>query len=110
DIVVYAVDDFNEPTCQVSTLGSRSSTTGGSFKVVSSFPETSGSYLASQSGGNVTLEPKILQSGSYAIRIFTPGCIADGTCATRGVVQVSTFFSPNDPPSITEIFQTNYFD
>ena len=110
DIVAYADNSFNEPNCLVPTLGSTSSTAGGSFNVKSAFPETSASYLSSQSGGNVTLEPKILQSGNYSIRLFTPGCIADGTCATRGIVQVTTFFNENDEPSTTELYQTNYFD
>jgi hypothetical protein len=110
DIVAYADNSFNEPTCLVPTLGSTSSTAGGSFSIKSSFPETSASYLSSQTGGNITLEPKILQSGNYSIRLFTPGCIADGTCATRGIVQVMTFFDENDQPSTTELFQTNYFD
>lgn len=110
DIVAYADDSFNEPTCLVPTLGSTSSTTGGSFNLVNSFPETSASYLSSQSGGNVTLEPHVLQSGNYSIRLFTPGCIADGTCSTRGIVQVTTFFNANDAPSITQLYQTNNFD
>src|SRR5271154_6311172 len=110
DIVAHADNAFNEPTCLVPTLGSTSFVTGGSFKVQTSFPATSASYLSSQSGGNVTLAPKILQSGNYSIRLFTPGCVADGSCSTRGIVQVTTFFNENDQPSITQIFQTNYFD
>ena len=110
DIVAYADNSFNEPTCLVPTLGSTSSTTGGAFNIKSSFPETSASYLSSQSGGNITLEPKILQSANYSIRLFTPGCLADGTCDTRGIVQVTTFFNANDQPSITQIYQTNDFD
>ena len=111
DIVAYADNAFNEPTCQVPTLGSTSFTSGGgNFLVTSSFPETSASYLTSSSGGNVTLEPHILSTGNYSIRLFTPGCLADNTCNTRGIVSVSTFFSANDPPSVIQIYQTNNFD
>src|SRR5277367_611152 len=110
DIVAYADNAFNEPTCQVPTLGSTASTSGGNFLVTSSFPETSASYLTSSSGGNITLEPHILSTGNYSIRLFTPGCIADNTCNTRGIVSVSTFFSANDPPSVTQLYQTNDFD
>src|SRR5277367_6674532 len=111
DIVAYADNAFNEPTCQVPTLGSTSFTSGGgNFLVTSSFPETSASYLSSSSGGNVTLEPHLLSTGNYSIRLFTPGCLADNTCNTRGVVSVSTFFSANDPPSVTQLYQTNDFD
>src|SRR5436190_911960 len=104
DIVAYADNSFDEPTCQVPTLGSTASTAGGSFSVISAFPATSASYLSSQTGGNVTLEPKILRSGNYSIRLFTPGCIGDGSCATRGIVEVTTFFNANDQPSTTEIY------
>lgn len=110
DIVAYADNAFNEPTCLVSTLGSTSSTTGGSFVPVSGFPETSAAYLSSDTGGNVTMTPAILTSGNYSIRLFTPGCIADGTCATRGVVSVSTWFSENEPPLVVPTYQTNDYD
>ena len=110
DIVAHADNSFNEPTCQVPTLGSTSSTEGGNFFVTSSFPETSSSYLTSVSGGNVTLEPHILSTGNYSIRLFTPGCIADNTCNSRGIISISTFFSANDPPSVTQLYQTNNFD
>ena len=110
DIVAYADNNFNEPTCQVPTLGSTSFTSGGNFQVTSSFPETSASYLTSVSGGTITLEPHILSSGNYSIRLFTPGCIADNTCNTRGIVNITTFFSANDAPSVTQIYQTNNYD
>lgn len=110
DIVAYADNSFNEPTCQVPTLGSTSFTSGGNFAVTSSFPETSASYLTSSTGGNITLEPHILSSGNYSIRLFTPGCLADNTCNTRGIVSVSIFFSANDDPSVTQIYQTNNND
>src|ERR1700694_4178149 len=97
DIMAYAVSSFNEPTCQVPTLGSTSSTIG-TFIEKSSFPSTCATYLSSDNGGNVTMEPQLLQTGNYSIRLFTPGCQADGTCATRGIVQVDTYFNPNAPP------------
>jgi hypothetical protein len=110
DIVAYADNNFNEPTCLVPTLGSTSSTSGGSFQPVSAFPATSASYLSSQTGGNITMEPAVLTSGNYSIRLYTPGCVADGTCPTRGIVTVSTFFSENEPPLTIPIYQTNDFD
>ena len=109
DIVAYAVSSFNEPTCQVPTLGSTSFTTG-SFTQKSSFPNTSASYLSSDSGGNVTMEPQVLVSGNYSVRLFTPGCMPDNTCATRGIVKVQTYFNANDPPNEQLIYQTNDYD
>lgn len=109
DIAAYAVSSFNEPTCQVPSLGSTSFTTG-SFTRKSSFPDTSASYLSSDSGGNVTMEPKVLISGNYSVRLFTPGCQPDNTCGTRGIVRVQTYFNANAPPSEQLIYQTNLFD
>jgi hypothetical protein len=109
DIVAYAVNTFNEPTCQVPTLGSTSSTTG-PFIVKSGFPATSASYLSSDNGGNITMAPKVLSSGNYSIRLFTPGCIADNTCSTRGIVNVQTYFAADQPPVEQLIYQTNNYD
>ena len=109
DIVAYAVNSFNEPTCLVPTLGSTSSTTG-PFIVKSAFPATSASYLSSTNGGNITMEPKVLSSGNYSIRLFTPGCIPDNTCSTRGIVRVQTFFAADSPPDEDMIYQTNDYD
>jgi len=110
DIVAYAVNTFNEPSCLVGSLGSESSTTGSQFTVESSFPETSASYLSSNTGGNVTMAPNILSSRNYSIRLFTPGCIPDGTCSTRGIVLVQNYFAPDEPPQEQLIYQTNNYD
>jgi hypothetical protein len=109
DIVAYAVSTFNEPTCQVGTLGSQSSTTT-SFVEKSAFPATSASYLSSDNGGNVTMSPNVLSSGNYSIRLFTPGCIADNTCSTRGIVLVQNYYAPDEPPQEQFIYQTNDYD
>lgn len=110
DIIAYADNNFNEPTCQVPNLGSFSSTEGGPFESKLSFPETSAPYLSSDNGGSITMAPQILETGDYSIRLFTPGCIADGTCTTRGIVIVQTFFDENEPPRNSTIYQTNNYD
>src|SRR5947207_6770801 len=97
DIVAYAVNAFNEPTCQVGSLGSFANTTT-PFSVVSGFPATTESYLSTTQNSTITLAPKLLKSGNYSIRLFTPGCQPDATCSTRGIVKVQTYFSDSDPP------------
>ena len=113
DIFAYAVNDFNEPSCAISQHPSMSSTTGTWF---SSPPGYSGSrYLvANNSGTNVpsiTLEPDIKQSGNYSILVYTPGCIQDNACPTRGIVNVTASLTTTGSRTLsTQIFQTNNFD
>lgn len=62
----------------------------------------------------VVFEPDIKQSGNYSITVFTPGCIGDGTCGTRGLVNitgsVASSTRTSNAPLSTELFQTNDFD
>jgi len=110
DIVAYADNSFNEPLCLVPELGSQSFFQGGEFIAKSSFPATSASYLSSSAGGSVTLEPSLLQTGNYSIRLFTPGCIADNTCDQRGIVNVTFSIAANEPIQSELIYQTNNYD
>jgi Cortical protein marker for cell polarity len=113
DIFAYAVNDFNEPSCAISQYPSSSSTTGAWFP---SPPGHSGSqYLVANSSGpnqpSITFEPNIKQSGNYSILVYTPGCIQDNACATRGIVNVTASLTRTGGPALsTQIFQTNNFD
>nr|KMM70154.1 hypothetical protein CPAG_06466 [Coccidioides posadasii RMSCC 3488] len=115
DIYSYALTDFNEPTCANIPFGSTATKTGS--WTVSPSVDSSADYLSAQvdpstaSSTSVTFFPDIKQSGNYSVTIFTPGCIQDGTCATRGVVNVTGVFSRRDEsPVQTFIHQTNNFD
>lgn len=113
DMFAYAVNDFNEPSCAIIPYPSNSYTTGTWF---SSPPGHSGAeYLvASNSGVNqpsITLEPNIKQSGNYSILVYTPGCLQDNACATRGIVSVTASLTNTGSRTLsTQIFQTNNFD
>lgn len=113
DIFAYAVNDFNEPACAISQFPSRSSVAGTWFP---SPPGHSGSeYLVANSSGatppSITFEPNIKQSGNYSILVYTPGCIQDNACATRGIVNVTASLTSTGSRSLTtQIFQTNNFD
>lgn len=64
-----------------------------------------------QDSQSVTFQPDIKQSGNYSVTIFTPGCEQDGTCATRGIVNVTaTLTTDSDDPVQTLLYQTNTFD
>ena len=60
-------------------------------------------------------QPDIKQSGNYSVTVYTPGCVGDNTCQTRGSVNItglmggSTSTQPIQPISTT-ISQTNNYD
>ncbi|EEP77007.1 predicted protein [Uncinocarpus reesii 1704] len=115
DIYVHAVNDFNEPACANIPFASKSTNTG-TWTVIPSV-QSSSDYLRAQVDSStrlstsVTFFPDIKQSGNYSVTIFTPGCIQDGTCATRGIVNVTGKFSMQDEnPVQSSIHQTNNFD
>ena len=58
-------------------------------------------------------EPDIRQQGNYTVTIFTPGCQADKTCDTRGIVNVTGNYATVSAPGLplqTQIYQTNDYD
>ena len=112
DIYAYAVDAFNEPTCANGTYLSSSSTVG-SWTAVD-IAGSSGYLTATLSGlalstDSVTLNPQISQRGTYSVRVYTPGCLADSTCNVRGAVMVTVESSPGVTTNTT-IFQTNNYE
>lgn len=113
DVYAYAVDAFNQPTCANGSFLS-SSTTVGPWRTMD-LPDTSGYLSANLSGAElstdtVTLYPQITSKGSYSVRIYTPGCLADGTCNTRGAVTVSVYSQAGVAAINSTIFQTNNYE
>jgi hypothetical protein len=119
DIYSYAINDFNEPECSsAGTLASKATVTG-SWEVTPSHQSVS-QYLsinidasaATSASDSVVFFPQIKQSGNYSVNIYTPGCVTDGTCATRGQVRISGNMAAgsSEPTFQTDIFQTNNFD
>ncbi|KAJ5105071.1 hypothetical protein NUU61_002418 [Penicillium alfredii] len=112
EIFTYAVQDYNEPTCAGIQYPSKSTRTG---------PWTTESgYLSAKvsdtdaSKTSLVFEPDIKESGNYTIRVFTPGCSQDGSCASRGTVNVTATVANSDEdskqPSPALIAQTNDHD
>ena len=113
DIFAYAVNDFNEPSCAIGPYPSRASTTGTWHP---SPPGRNGAQylIADNSGSNspsITFEPNIQQTGNYSILVYTPGCLEDNACATRGIVNVTaSLTSTGSQPLSTQVSQTNNYD
>ncbi|KAH7124116.1 cortical protein marker for cell polarity-domain-containing protein [Dendryphion nanum] len=117
DIYAYAINDFNEPKCGGVTTGASSTPTGP--WLISPSHNSNSQYLrATVQGDNIgpnsasiVFQPDLRQSGNYSVTIYTPGCIGDGTCGTRGRVDINATLSrsgSNKPP--VTLFQTNDFD
>ena len=64
----------------------------------------------STDAATVTFYPDIKQSGNYSVTIYTPGCLGDGTCGSRGRVNVTTQMSQDEEDAGTVLFQTNNYD
>ena len=118
DIYAFAENDFNEPSCADLDSPSTASSTG-PWKLFSS-PRSSSDYLTGTFSGaelgpstSVRFEPDLPESGNYSITVFTPGCIQDGTCSSRGRVNITGAVATGARsvrPIQTEISQTNNFD
>ncbi|TKA73518.1 hypothetical protein B0A55_05315 [Friedmanniomyces simplex] len=120
DIYSFAVNDFNEPQCDHVSTGSNSSVNPatGVWNRMANNGNTSSDYLsayltdASQvsPSTSVSFTPDIKQSGNYSITVYTPGCLQDNTCSTRGQVNMTGSMTSNSAPVTTTIYQTNNYD
>ena len=117
DIYAYAVNDFNEPTCANISFPSTATLTG-SWTTTTPVGGNANYLTAQVAGSNatsasVTFQADIKQSGNYSVMLYTPGCIDDGTCSSRGIVNVTGTFASSThqaPPLQTLVYQTNDFD
>ncbi|RDW84999.1 hypothetical protein BP6252_02589 [Coleophoma cylindrospora] len=115
DIFAYAINDFNEPTCNSITTASTATSTGP--WVVSPSLQSTSEYLtatlstASESASVVFL-PDIKQSGNYSVNMYTPGCLQTATCSSRGQVNITGIMSTGTSNAgfQTQLFQTNNYD
>ncbi|KAI1828029.1 cellular morphogenesis protein [Xylaria intraflava] len=119
DIYNFAINDFNEPSCSNSSTPSNVTQTGP--WTVTPAGQSNSQYLTAvlpepvtSDAATVVFYPDIRESGDYMIKIYTPGCLQDGTCARRGQVNVFGTFnttSANQPLNQgRSIYQTNEFD
>jgi hypothetical protein len=116
EIFTYAISDLNEPDCAAGITRSASNSTG-PWKERAAIPSGDSDYLeadidsAELTNTLVTFEPHIQQKGRYQVLVFTPGCINDGSCATRGRFEVGGVVTKDGkqiPPK--DLYQTNFYD
>ena len=115
-IFSYAINDFNEPkNCSAASSSVSQATTTGSWQVTQSHSSSS-EYLTTTVTGNpidpqaaaVTFIPDIRQSGNYSVIIYTPGCQDDGTCGSRGRVDITA--NVGSQSQVTTLWQTNTYE
>jgi hypothetical protein len=116
NIVSYAVQDFNEPSCRDIDFPSIATATG-PWKELPSV-QSSSAYLTAELGddnrksASVVFTPNIRQSGNYSVNMYTPGCVPDNSCDTRGRVNITGVMSSDSGETdfTTALFQTNNFE
>lgn len=114
EIYVYAIDSFNEPLCVDVQTASKATVTG-AWTVTPSHQSVA-QYLTvplvNGSSGNstsVVFMPDLKQSGNYSVNMYTPGCLPDDTCASRGRVNITGTMADGTAFQ-TEIYQSNNYD
>ncbi|KAM0578824.1 hypothetical protein ACHAO2_003941 [Verticillium nonalfalfae] len=119
DIFAYAINDFNEPTCEGLGIQTPSTATATGPWTESPSLQSNSRYLTAQfsadnlsdSSAAVVFFPNIEESGNYSVEMYTPGCIQDDTCTSRGQVNVTgDMSSAGNGRFSTTLFQTNNFD
>lgn len=119
EIFSYAVNAFNEPQCDGISNGSSSTASPNSTWVRKpNLGQTNSDYLMAaldtstqvSPDTNVVFRPSLDQSGNYSILLYTPGCIVDDSCSTRGQVNVTASVTSSGEPTTTTLFQTNNYD
>ncbi|KAK5172341.1 uncharacterized protein LTR77_003979 [Saxophila tyrrhenica] len=120
ELYSFAINDFNEPQCDGVSNGSSStvSPSNGTWTRIPNNGQTSSDYLSATlttkaqvaESPSVVFRPNIAQSGNYSILVYTPGCLQDNSCNTRGDVNMTGTMTSDQPPVSTTISQTNYYD
>jgi hypothetical protein len=119
DIYTFAIDEFNEPGCSNSSTPSKATPTGPWITTPSG--QSNSEYLTAvlpkpitSDAASVVFYPDIRESGEYIIKIYTPGCLQDGTCSRRGQVNVfGTLNTTSKSQQLNQglpIYQSNEFD
>ncbi|KAI0400515.1 cellular morphogenesis protein [Xylaria palmicola] len=119
DIYTFAINEFNEPPCANSSTPSESTPTGP--WAVTPAGDSNSEYLSAvlskpitSDAASVVFHPDIRESGDYIIKLYTPGCLQDRTCARRGQVDVfGTLNTTSGRQHLNQgrsIYQSNEFD
>lgn len=115
------MSELNEPSCANTDFPSNSTATGpwiptDSGKSNSKYLTANLTKTPAQAGAvSVVFKPDIKQSGHYSVQMYTPGCLQDVTCESRGIVNITVNFASKTEltkatSTSTSIYQTNNYD
>ncbi|KAI5846947.1 cortical protein marker for cell polarity-domain-containing protein [Tricharina praecox] len=116
NIFTFAIPELNEPSCTAADVPRSASIASGAWFETEMSAVGSSNYLSVDVDAStipstsVVFEPHIEQSGRYQILIFTPGCVQDGSCATRGRTSATGTVTSNGNTVNLQFAQTNDFD
>lgn len=106
---IYADNSMNQPACGKKTSYSDAELSDNDWRHSANGPYLSTNYIDNQ--GNipkVTFHPSIQYPGNYSIKLYTPGCLADGTCDQRAIVNVTVWDGDsNEPLSSMLVYENN---
>lgn len=113
-IYVYSNETLNQPNCgedadKTNTVEINS----GDFQSISSINsaiEDAAYSVDIGTNGKVTMYPNITYSGDYSIIVLTPGCIADGSCSQRSIVNVTMYDTENQVLANKQVYQNNDYE
>ena len=113
--------ELNEPSCADTNFPSNSTASGP--WVATPSRQSNSKYLTANlakqpnqaDAVSVVFKPDIKQSGNYSIKMYTPGCLQDITCESRGIVNITVNFASKTESTkaistSTSIYQTNNYD
>jgi hypothetical protein len=118
DIYSYAVSGFNEALCPGTAFPATTAGTGDWTETtgVNGSPNFMSASVTASTAANTSIvfTPDIRQAGNYSVTLFTPGCLEDNTCNTRGQVTLTgnlqASATSGTPSFQANLFQTNNFD
>ncbi|KAH3668164.1 hypothetical protein OGAPHI_001918 [Ogataea philodendri] len=103
---IYANNSLNEPTCSSTGSYSSASSLGDADWKSSDGYLTTTVSSSDIDGQGTQYDLNITYSGEYMVYLYTPGCLEDNTCDSRGVVNAS-FYDGTGMLSTKSIYQTN---
>lgn len=116
DTFVYAIEAVEPSSCLTASATLSKVTTTGPWVQTPSRSSVA-DYLTvvvdptTLNSTDIIFRPDIEEKGNYTIVVYTPGCIQDSTCRTRGVVNVTgTLTSDGSNNVSTQVSQTNDYD
>ncbi|GIZ43032.1 hypothetical protein CKM354_000627600 [Cercospora kikuchii] len=119
EVYSFAVNAYNSPSCVDTAAASVSTATPAeAWGIVRNSGLISSDFLSTVINSeanvgdntNVVFQPNLQQSGNYSVTLYTPGCILDESCSSRGRVEITASMTADSDPATTSSFQTNNYD